>query len=263
MLTTTEDGDLKTTPKNLIRSLVSNSCETCPLRKLSSVRAFSEEEMSFIKGFKVADQELSAGTTLLHEGENSAFVYTVRSGWAIRYKLLEDGRRQVLNFVLPGDLIGLQASLFSEMEHSVETLTPVGVCCFPRDRFLELAQKGAGLAFDVIWLTAREEQAISEHLLSVGQRTALERVAYVLLYLHDRLALLEKVQDGAFEAPFSQQLLADVLGLSLVHTNKTLRKLVDRGFVRWTQGTIHLVNLADLRELACYPRRRPQRRPFL
>ena len=86
-------------------------CAKCPLSTSRSFRTFTKDQLDFISGFKIGELTVDAGTTLLAEGSQSAHVYTVLSGWGFRYKLLENGRRQVLNFLLPGDFVGLQASL--------------------------------------------------------------------------------------------------------------------------------------------------------
>jgi CRP-like cAMP-binding protein len=119
------------------------------------------------------------------------------------------------------------------------------------------------LAFDVTWLAAREEQLIDEHLVSLGRRTALERVAYLLLHLFARAEESGLVKDGAIQFPFTQQHLADTLGMSLVHTNKTLKRLFASNAVRWKGRIFELVDRTALATLAGneVPQHRP--RPFI
>src|SRR5213594_3642098 len=157
--------------------------EKCPLRVKPVFRQFTPEELKFVSDFKSGELNAEAGTSLLLQGTNSAHLYTVLSGWAFRYKMLPDGRRQVLNFALPGDFIGLQGSVMDVMQHSVEALTDVVLCIFPREKLWSLFTGQPSLAFDLTWLAALEEQTIDEHLLSLGRRTALERTAYLLLHL--------------------------------------------------------------------------------
>ena len=164
-------------------------------------------------------------TSFLREGARSDHLYTVLSGWAFRYKMLADGRRQILNYALPADMVGLQGSLMHEMEHSVEALTPLTLCVLPRAKLWELYSKFPSLAFDITWLAAREEQLIDENLVSVGRRTALERTAYLLLHLFVRTEEAGLIKDSSVQFPLTQQHLADTLGMSLVHTNKTLKRL--------------------------------------
>jgi len=107
-------------------------CEKCPLRTFGALRDFTPEELAFVSQFKTGELNAEAGTTLLMQGTSSAHLYTVLSGWAFRYKTLPDGRRQILNFALPSDFLGLQGSVMQEMQHSVEALTDMVLCVFNR-----------------------------------------------------------------------------------------------------------------------------------
>ena len=225
-------------------------CERCPIRKLKVFRPFTPEEFSFVKTFKAGELTDDPRATILQEGTSSTHLFTVLQGWAFRYKMLPDGRRQVLNFALPGDFLGLQASLFKEMSHSVEALTQMLLCVFPRERLWELYENYPGLAFDVTWLASREEQILDQNLLSVGRRTALERTAYLLLHLHERANAVGLAPPDGFFPPLTQQHLADALGLSIVHTNKTLKRLSDRAIIRWKNRALEILDVKALRDIA-------------
>jgi CRP/FNR family transcriptional regulator, anaerobic regulatory protein len=204
-----------------------------------------------------------AGTTLYLEGTNSAHLFTLLSGWAFRYKALPDGRRQILNFVLPGDFLGLQSSVLNEMQHSVETLTEALLCIFPREKLWDLYTQYPSLAFDLTWLASREEQMIDEHLLSVGRRHALERVAFVLLHLYVRAADIGLANGLKIQFPFTQQHLADALGMSLVHTNKTIRKLIDRKVVSWKDKVFEILDRDELAKIAIFEPNDKHPRPLI
>ena len=148
----------------------STPCELCPLRKRSGLREFTTEELQFVKTFKVDELRVEPGISFLREGARSDHLYTVLRGWAFRYKVLDDGRRQILNYALPADMVGLQGTLMREMQHSVEALTPLVLCVFPRSKLWDLYSRLPSLAFDITWLAAREEQLIDEHLVSLGDR---------------------------------------------------------------------------------------------
>jgi CRP/FNR family transcriptional regulator len=239
-------------------------CGKCPLRDNSCLRDFSAKELEFVSEFKSGELHVEAGTGVLLEGTNSAHLYTVLSGWAFRYKSLPDGRRQVLNYALPGDLLGLQGSISDEMQHSVEALTDLTLCVFPREKLWSLYSGYPTLAFDITWLAAREEQILDDHLMSVGRRTSLERVAYLLLHLYVRAEQTGLCKDGAVVFPFTQQHLADTLGLSLVHTNKTLRRLMSSKAVRWKERRFELLDRAELARIAGAEPPQPKvRRPFI
>ena len=213
--------------------------------------------------FKAGELAVDPGATILLEGTNSAHIFTVLAGWAFRSKTLEDGRRQILNFALPGDFLGLQGSMFDKMQHSVEALTPAVLCVFPREKVWGLFESHPGLAFDTTWLAAREETMLDEHLLSVGQRRASERMAYLLLHLFRRARQSGLGQKKKVEFPFTQQHLADALGLSIVHTNKTLKRLRSTGAFKWTGSQFEVVDEVKLIELAGFEVPSEERRPLL
>lgn len=248
-------GDLTT--KNSV------PCAQCPLRKLARFRSFTPEQLAFVASFKVGELTVERGATFVNEGSNSAHLYTVLDGWAFRYKTLPDGRRQILNYVLPGDFIGLQGSLMNESQHSVEALTPMTLCLFERERIWELYSKVPSLAFDITWLAAREEQMLDDHLLAVGRRTAQERVAFLFLHLFSRAEELGATRGNQLRLPLTQQHVADTLGLSLVHTNKTIRKLAARGMIRWQSGTLSLTNRNGAREMTNFESPPDAVRPFI
>ncbi len=225
-------------------------CELCPLRGRKSLREFTPEELAFVKEFKVDELRVEAGASFLREGTSSEHLYTVLGGWAFRYKMLDDGRRQILNHALPADMVGLQGALMREMEHSVEALTPLVLCVFPRQKLWDLYARFPSLAFDITWLAAREEQMIDEHMVSLGRRTALERIAFMLLHLYTRASEAGMVKDDTTMFPFTQQHLADTLGMSLVHTNKTLKRLAATKAIRWKDRVFEMVDREALAAVA-------------
>lgn len=239
------------------------SCSNCPLRSNSHFREFTPEELAFISRFKTGELTINQGSTLLMEGARSAHLYTILSGWAFRSKALEDGRRQILNYALPGDLIGLQGSLLGEMQHTVEALTPLRVCVFDRNRLGEIWERFGSLAFDVTWMAAREERILDEHLLSIGRRSASERAAYLLAFLQQRIDKLQNLTKVDRVLPLTQAHVADTLGLSLVHTNKTLRKLAQGGLIRWLGSRCEVLDIEGLCKVAGWGDTTPVSRPFL
>jgi CRP-like cAMP-binding protein len=238
-------------------------CELCQLRKRPGLREFSKEELEFVKTFKVDELRAEPGISFLREGSRSEHLYTVLKGWAFRYKVLDDGRRQILNYALPADMVGLQGTLMREMQHSVEALTPVVLCVFPRAKLWDLYSRLPSLAFDITWLAAREEQLIDEHLVSLGRRTALERTAFLLLHLFVRAEEAGLAKDATIQFPFTQQHVADTLGMSLVHTNKTLKRLFLTQAARWKDRVFEVLNRTALECIAGTSVNQHIPRPFI
>lgn len=217
-----------------------------------------------MQSFKQGELRLERGAQALVQGQRSAHVFTVLAGVLIRYKLLEDGRRQIVNFMFPGDLVGLQAAMGEPMSHSVEAMTPAVLCVFSRERFPELIHHQSRLAYDMIWLAAKEEAALEEHLVALGQRTARERIAYLAVFLMERAIQTGMVEPGeALALSVTQTQIADMLGLSLVHTNRTLQALRQANLIGWTLGEITIADLPAARDFASYDAAPPGSRPYL
>ena len=210
-------------------------CKACPFRTKPAFRDFSPPELEFISAFKSGELNAEVGTTLFLEDTNSPHLYTVLAGWAFRYKMLPDGRRQILNFALPGDFLGLQASVFDRMGHSAEALTDMVLCIFPREKLWELFNGHPNLSFDVTWLAAREERMLDENLLGVGRRSALERMAYLLLVLRSRPQFIAySVKDLPAALPLATRHL---FGMPLL--TWTVRSITDRQrAARWADQMI-------------------------
>jgi CRP-like cAMP-binding protein len=238
-------------------------CERCPLRSMQVLRDFTPEELPFISSFKSGELNIEAGTNVLLQGTNSAYLYTVLVGWAIRHKTLPDGRRQILNFAVPSDFLGLQGTVANEMQHSVEALTDMTLCIFPREKLWDLFTRFPTLAYDITWLAAREEQILDESLLSVGRRTAIERMAYLFLHLFTRAEEVGLTKGSSIQFPFTQQHVADTLGMSLVHANETLKKLSATRTMRWKGKAFEILDRERLAEIASFEIPGPHKRPFL
>lgn len=239
-------------------------CHACPLRRHPHFLPATPAELDFIAEFKMGEVNAAPGNAIYLEGTASPHLFTVLSGWAFRYKTLPDGRRQILNYALPGDFLGLQATLSGAMEHGIEALTDVRLCVFSRDRLDELFRDHPGLARDLTWLAAHEERLLDDHLLAVGRRHASERIAFLLWHLAARARVRGLVTaDGAITLPISQQHLADTLGMSLVTFNKTLQRLRGAGAFSLADRRLVIHDEAMMTRLAAIDDTPPPPRPFL
>ena len=239
------------------------SCFECALRRSHAFKPIDEAQLAVINEMKREHLVLEAGAEVIAAGQEQAELYTLYAGWAIRHKTLPDGQRQILNIHLPGDLVGLQGALFEASAYAVEALTEVQLCLLPRRDIWSLFVKVPELAFDVTWLGAREESHVDENLVSTGRRSATERIAALIIMLYKRLDALGLVINGAMPFPLTQQHIADILGLSLVHTNKSLAKLRRLGMYERTNGTLLLTNPRALESLAQYFEQETPRRPLI
>ncbi len=225
-------------------------CSRCPLRKLDCFTEISAEEIRVIEKFKVGELHIEPKTPFLMEGSNSPQIFTARKGMGLRYKLLENGRRQVLSFVFPGDFLGLQAGIMGEMGHSVESATNMILCVFDRTELWNFFRAHPERAYDLTWLAANEEHFLGGALATMGQRTARQRVSWALHRIYQRGEALQLLTDKGMPFPFRQQDLADALGLSLVHTNKTLASFKQKKIAEWANGVLNILDLDALAEIA-------------
>ena len=239
------------------------ACKNCPLRNRELFVPFHADELTFMQSFKTGELTVDAGTTILMEGSNSPQLYTVLSGMGTRYKTLENGRRQVINFLFPGDFTGLQSGIMGEMKHSVKTSTRMTLCAFRREDLWGLFRSHPERAYDLTWIAAVEEHFLGETIASLGQRDAIQRVSWALVRMHQRLRAVGLFASGTVPLPFRQQDLADSLGLSLVHTNKTLKVLRERNLAKWSDGRLAINDLAALAQLAMIDLEKPERRPLM
>ena len=181
----------------------------------------------------------------------------------IRDKMLKNGERQVLNFVFPGDFIGLQAGILGKMGHSVEARTHMRLCVFNRSEFWQFFKSNPARAFDITWLAAIEEHFLGETLASVGQRTAIQAIAWALVKIFQRGDALGMVTNNQMELPYTQRDMADALGLSLVHTNKTLGKLKDRQLASGSDRMLQINEVKSLADVAGMSLKKAPQRRFL
>ncbi|MBV9529795.1 MAG: Crp/Fnr family transcriptional regulator [Bradyrhizobium sp.] len=202
------------------------------VRRLSAFRRLSEPA---VKALKEAVGErilrVGAGQDLVSEGEQPDRIRVVLSGWLSRYKTLEDGRRQIVNFVLPGETCDAHAYLLSRMDHSIGTLTPVVYSEIEPEEFEELAESDRGLA-EALWCETLSNSSIQrEWALNIGRRIALERVAHLLCEIVERLRPVGLLNGKSCAFPITQMDLADATGLSVVHLNRTLQELRASGLI--------------------------------
>ncbi len=224
------------------------NCAQCPLRKLEVFETLDRDAITAMQRFKHGELKIDAGTPILMEGSNSPQLFTSLKGMGLRYKTTRDGNRQVVNFVLPGEFLGLQAGVMGEMKHSVEATTPMVLCVFDRKELWNLYKTQPERAFDLTWAAAAEEHFLGEALTSIGQMDAIQRISWGLMRFYLRCESLGLTDGQRCPFPFRQQDLADAVGLSLVHTNKTLMKLRDSQTVSLQDGLLSILNPDRLEE---------------
>lgn len=239
-------------------------CRLCPLAACPELRPHSEEEIPQIQRFKTGEVRVERGEAVIEQDVSRGGLYTILEGMLMRYRSLADGRRQIVNFMFPGDLVGLQAAFGETATHSVEALRSSRLCVFDYPRYFDIVTAQPRLAYDITWLAAKEERALEEHLVALGRRSARERVAYLAVWLLQRARGTCLIDDeNRLEVTITQNQIADMLGLSLVHTNRTIKALERSGEVHWRQNSIIVPDMAAAAELAHYDSTQERQRPYL
>ncbi|RVA37010.1 Crp/Fnr family transcriptional regulator [Mesorhizobium sp. M7A.F.Ca.US.001.01.1.1] len=176
----------------------------------------------------------------------------VKDGYAIRYRLLRSGRRQILKLILPGDVIGFPVSFFDRSTCAVVAVSELtyAVCSF--DAYVRLCYEQPQFGLVLSWLAAQEAATYAEHIVNLGRRTPIERLAHLLLEIHARLLEVGRADEESFDLPFSQEVMADALGLSVPHLNRVIQQLRAEQLITSNARFIELTDLAGLQRLAQY-----------
>jgi CRP-like cAMP-binding protein len=193
---------------------------------------------------------VASGEDIFVEGEPFTEACLLLEGWACRYKTLMDGRRQIIGFVLPGELCSSWAAGLGPMEHGVRALCAARVVKVDRAVVLARMDQHSALLDRLRLAAAREHTILGAWLLNIGQRKAPERIAHLFCELATRMRKIGLPQvDGGYEAPLTQTDLADALGLTSVHVNRVLQKLRQRGFIDFRRGVL---SIRDVPALCAY-----------
>jgi CRP-like cAMP-binding protein len=192
------------------------------IRKLENFAPLPEEEKNALINATGTIRRYAAHEDLIQEGQPTDGVKIILEGLACRYKVLPDGRRQIVAYFVPGDMCDLRIFLLKRMDHSIGTLCPVEAVLLAQDVVLELTERYPRLTRALWWSTLVEEATTREWIVNVGHRTAFERTAHLFCEIFFRLQAVGLTQENCCELPLTQTELADTLALSAVHVNRTL-----------------------------------------
>ena len=221
-------------------------------KKISAFVHLSEREMKHLTQLESKRFRVPRGRELTHEGQTGQVAHIIHVGWACSFKLLPDGGRQIIAFPVPGDCVGLRSMLLRTSDHSFSALTDAVVSRVDADSIKEIFSDFPHLGAAILWATSRDEAMVVEHLVSIGRRSAIVRMAHFILELYDRLKLVGLASDDTFACPLNQSVLSDALGLSTIHVNRVLRRLRERGLMTFKDRQVTIHNADALKALASY-----------
>jgi len=223
-------------------------------QKLARLVSLSPAEIGVLSEFQSNPRRIRRGREIIAEGRKYDGLSVLLEGVALRYRVLQDGRRQVLNIILPGDLIGFPGCFFENALYSIAALGDCTVSPVSFVRFLGLFETHPRLGAAIFWSLSCEAAMYAEHLIGVGRRSALERVAHFILEMLTRLQAIGLADERSYRLPLTQELLADALGLSVQYVNQTLRQLREEELVTVERQQVTILNVEALAALADFER---------
>jgi CRP-like cAMP-binding protein len=222
------------------------------VRRLSHLADLSARDRALIASVAQNTEELLAGTELIREGDALNSPRLLMAGWACRFRTLPDGRRQIFEFILPGDIYGLCLRPQAIALTTSVALTPVVVAdAAPLGTAITTQAESHPALTQGCYATASLDEAyLLNQLMRVGRQTAFERTAHFILEIHERLSLVGLASETSVAIPLTQEIMADALGLSVVHLNRTLQQLRRNQLIEFKGGLLRLLEPARLREIA-------------
>jgi CRP-like cAMP-binding protein len=214
-------------------------------RKLEAFAPLPEADKHLLDEVIREPQEVGPREDLIREGEAPTDVHLIIEGFACRYKLLADGTRQIMAYLVPGDFCDLHVFILKAMDHSIATLSCCTVVKIPRQRILELTERPA-IARALWWAALVDEATLREWLVNIGARPAEQRVAHLLCELLLRLRAVGLANGGQYELPVTQQELGDTTGLTNVHVNRVLQSLRRDGLITFKNKNLVILDTERL-----------------
>jgi CRP-like cAMP-binding protein len=216
--------------------------------RLWNSRFMTREDQQALSNAVSPPRAVAPNVDLIREGARADSLFIVVEGWACRYATTRSGARQLPALLVPGDIPNIDTLMLDRLHNGVRTLTAATVVALPRERALALAAEHPGIARTFTWLAIVENACLSRWALSLGRQSAKERLAHLLCELSVRLDA-EEEGESSFPFPLTQEHIADALGLTPVHVNRTIQQLRCEGMVVSAHRTMTLPNVAALRRI--------------
>lgn len=245
----TSEGASHPSPRHRVPDV---SCQDCMLRRMRLFKPLDDDELHYVAGLR--DRQLSrpAGGRLLQPGRAGGFLYTLFSGWAFRSIRLADGSRQILEFLLPGDVFGLQVALLGDWDYEVTALTPVILCRLRAPSIDELCARFPALNRALIHTLVEDKRRADSRLAVLGRALGPQRIAHLMLELAERLEQMGQLHDNGCAFPLRRRHLADATGLSGTHVNRSLIELREKGMAHIADERLTLLDRDGLVRFAGY-----------
>jgi len=224
-------------------------CMHCPLRSIALYGPAVDGKSDTLERVRSSGMVHGTRHIMVREGEIPRQVFTLFSGWAFQFHLLPDGRRQIFSFLLPGDFIGAEGLINLPANYSVQSLTRVQLCGFDAQELGRVFQENVELRERINEHFYDEVSVLTGRLIDVGRRTATERIVRLILEIEQRAKSRGLVSDQTIPFPLRQTHIADALGLTSVHVNRTINALRRAGHITFRRGSMVIENRMALQEI--------------
>ena len=218
--------------------------------KLGHFAVMSDANLQILAALCAHEERFAAGTDIVTAGDVPRHAFVVLRGMAYRYRLLADGRRQILTFLIPGDFFDLHVFLLRAMDHSVGTIVPTRIAAIERDAVIDIVAHQPRIGAALWWSAMQEAAMLRERIVALGRRNARGRVAYLLCELVWRQIAIGTSEDHAIGLPLTQLDLADALGLTPVHVNRVLQQFRRERLITLSGRRLVLRDIDRLQEVA-------------
>jgi CRP-like cAMP-binding protein len=221
------------------------------IMKMEQFTPFSDEDKRLLNELTSKSQRhYGAREDIIREGEHSPECHLIISGLACRYKILEDGTRQIMAFLVAGDLCDAEVFILKEMDHHIGTLSPSLIASLPGATMRDLLLNRPGVALALWWGTLQDESILRERIIDAGRRDAYSRIAFLICEMLLRLRAVGVLSDQKFEWPVTQTDLADATGLTPVHVNRMLQRMREDGLISTDGRFWTVLDFAGLSKVA-------------
>src|SRR5262245_59071852 len=218
--------------------------------RLKRYVALSDSDIKTLGRLIEAPLTVEKRRDLIVDGDEYRKLCFVGDGFGARYKLLRNGKRQIINVILPGDVVGVPGSFLERASYSVVALTEMRMHVCPTDAYIQLCYRRPQFGLMLSWLAVHEAALYAERIIDTGRRTPIERLAHFLLELHARLGSIGRAEPTGFDLPFSQEIMGDALGLSVPHLNRMLSQLRFEGLVAITNRRVEFPDMKAIHQRA-------------
>jgi len=215
---------------------------SCFAEKLSAMVILTPSEHAALEKLEERERAVRRGAALQRENDPGAELFILRRGMMMSSVLLDDGSRQILRFLFPGDMIAVSALVYQEAPETLTALTDVTVCPFERSAMSRLISDHPRLAALILVYNQIERATLTDRLAALGRTSAKARVAAILLEICSRMRTLDKGLGNSFTLGLTQEEIGDATGLTAVHVNRMLRQLEDEGVIAREAGRVTLID---------------------